>query len=42
MNEEYVKMLCKLVVEYGNRPFSRDEKEMLKQAIDHSNSLDDY
>ncbi len=36
MNEEQIKLLCKLAVEYGNRPFSQDEKELLKQAIDQS------
>ena len=36
MNEDQIKLLCKLAVEYGNRPFSHDEKELLKQAIDQS------
>ena len=39
MNEEQIKQLCKLVVEYGNRPFNREEKELLKQAIEQSSSL---
>lgn len=39
-NEE-VKLLCKLLVEYGNRPFTRDEKEHLKRAIDGSQNMND-
>lgn len=41
ISEEQIKTLCKLAVEYGNRPFSRNEKEMLKEAIDQSNSWDE-
>ena len=41
MSEEQIKLLCKLVVEYGNRPFNREEKELLKQAINQSRNLDD-
>ena len=41
MNEEQIKLLCKLAVEYGKRPFSRDEKEMLKRAIDCSSNLEE-
>ncbi len=36
MNEEQIKLLCKLAVEYGNRPLSHDEKELVNQAIDQS------
>lgn len=41
ISEDQIKLLCKLAVEYGNRPFSRNEKEMLKEAIDQSNSWDE-
>lgn len=36
MSDEQIKLLCKFIVEYGNRPFTRNEKEVLKQAIDQS------
>ncbi len=38
MNEEHIKAMCKFVVEYGNRPFSRKEKETIKQEIGQSNN----
>ena len=41
ISEEQIKMLCKLTVEYGNRPFSRSEKEALKEAVDQANSWEE-
>lgn len=41
LSEEQIKSLCKLAVEYGNRPFSREEKEALKQMIDKSRNLEE-
>lgn len=34
-------LLCKLAVEYGNRPLSHDEKEILRQAIDQSKNWEE-
>ena len=36
MTEQQIKLLCKLAVERSNRPFTKEEKEMLKQAIDQA------
>ncbi len=41
ISEDQIKLLCKLAVEYGNRPFSRNEKEMLKEAIDQSSNWEE-
>ena len=41
MNEQQIKLLCKLAVENSNRPFTSAEKELLKQAIDYANSWDE-
>ena len=41
MNEQQIKLLCKLAVENSYRPFTDQEKELLKQAIDHANSWDE-
>lgn len=35
-------ILCaKWPIEYGNRPFSKSEKEALKEAIDQSNNWEE-
>ena len=34
-------MLCKNIIEYGNRPFTRVEKEVIKQAIDDTKTADE-
>ena len=36
MTEEQVKLLCKIVVENVNRQFTKEQKEILKQAIDQA------
>lgn len=41
MIEDDIKRMCKFAVEYGNRPLTREQKELLKQAIDKSQSLDE-
>ena len=39
MTEQGIKTLCKLVIEYGNREFTAEEKEMLKAAVDQSKNM---
>ncbi len=41
MNEQQIKLLCKLAIENSKRPFTDVEKELLKQAIDRAKSWDD-
>lgn len=41
MNEQQIKLICKLAVENSKRPFTDTEKELLKQAIDQAKSWDD-
>ena len=41
MTEEQIKMLCKFAVEHGNRPFTREEKEIIKQLIDNSRNMNE-
>ena len=41
MTEQEVKLLCKLAVERSNRPLTKTEKEMLKQAIDAARNWDE-
>ena len=38
MTEKQYKLLCKWMVENGNRPLSQSEKELIKQAIDNAKS----
>ena len=38
MTEEQVKLLCKWMVDNGNRPLTEFEKELIKQAIDNAKS----
>ena len=38
MTEEQVKFLCKWMVDKGNRPLTKFEKEIIKQAIDNAKS----
>lgn len=38
MTEEQYKALCKWMVDNGNRPLSKNEKELFKLAIDKANS----
>lgn len=41
MNEQQIKLLCKLAIENSKRPFTKTEKELLKQAVDNAKSWDD-
>lgn len=41
MTEEQVKIICKWIVENSNRPLNRLEKEIIKQAIDASKTVED-
>ncbi len=41
MTEKQIKMLCKFAVEHGNRPFTKEEKEIIKQGVDNSRNLED-
>ena len=36
MTEQQIKLICKHAIERSNRPFTKAEKEMLKQAIDNA------
>ena len=38
MTEEQVKILCKWMVDNGNRPLTEFEKELIKQSIDNAKS----
>lgn len=38
MTEEDIKRMCKFAVEYGSKPLTWEEKELLKQAIDAAQS----
>lgn len=40
MTEEQIKFICKWIVDNGNRPLTNMKKETIKQAIDHSKSID--
>ncbi len=41
MTEEQIKFLCKYCVENGNRPLTKEQKEILKQAIDNAKNMDE-
>ena len=41
MTEQQIKTLCKLVIERSNRPFTKVEKEILKQAIVNARNWDE-
>lgn len=41
MTEQQIKLLCKLAVERSNRPFTKTDKEMLKQAIDKAQNWEE-
>lgn len=39
MTEEQIKFFCKHMVENGNRSFTKEEKEVLKHAIDEAKNM---
>ena len=41
MTEEQVKYICKWIVENCNRPLNRQEKEIIKQAIDNAKTVEE-
>ena len=41
MTEQQIKFLCKWAVENSNRPLTKAEKEILKQAIDNAKNIED-
>ena len=36
MTEQQIKTLCKIAIEKSNRPFTKMDKKLLKQAIDRA------
>lgn len=38
MTEEQYKFLCKWMVDNGNRPLNKTDKELIKQAINNAES----
>ncbi len=41
MTEQQIKFLCKLAIERSNRPFTKQEKELLKQAVDQAQNWEE-
>ena len=41
MTEEQIKFLCKIAIDGNNRILTRTEKELLKQAIDESKTIEE-
>lgn len=41
MTERQIKELCKLAVEKGNQPLSKEQKEIIKQAIDNAKTVEE-
>lgn len=41
MTEQEIKFICKQLVEYGDKLLTDTEKELIKQAIDKSKSLNE-
>ena len=41
MTEQQIKLFCKLCIEKSNRPFSKEQKELLKQAVDKAHDAND-
>ena len=41
MTEEQVKFICKWIVENCNRPLSKWDKELIKQAIDNAKTVEE-
>lgn len=41
MTEEQIKFICKWIINNGNRPLSKEEKEIIKQAIDKAKNIDE-
>lgn len=41
MTEQQVKLLCKWAIENSNRPLTNTEKELLKQAVDQAENIEE-
>lgn len=41
MTEEQLKVLCKWIIDNGDRPLTDAEKELIKQAIDKSKNVEE-
>lgn len=41
MTEEQIKFICKWIIDNGNRPLSKEEKEIIKQAIDKVKNIEE-
>ncbi len=41
MTEQEYKLICKMLVESGQKSLTTAEKELIKQAVDNSKSLDE-
>ena len=41
MTEQQIKLICKIAVERSNRPFTDQEKEIIKHAIDQSKTWEE-
>lgn len=41
MTEQILKDLCKWVLENSNKPLSKEQKELLKHAIDSSKTIEE-
>lgn len=41
MTEKEIKELCKWILDNSNKPLSKEQKELLKQAIDQSKTVEE-
>jgi len=41
MDEKTIKEICKWIVDHGNRPFTQQQKDVLKAAIETSKTLEE-
>ncbi len=41
MNEKQMKAICKLQIENGNKQLSKEQKEIIKQAIDEARTVNE-
>ena len=41
MDEKAVKEMCKWIVDHGNRPLTKEQKDVIKAAIEASKSLEE-
>lgn len=41
MTEKEIKELCKFALEYSDKPLSEEQKDLIKQAIDKSETVEE-